>query len=196
MSKFPSFLKLNNIPLDAYTIFCLSIYDSVYSWVASTSCLLWIMLLWTWVYKYLSEFLLSGPLDIYPEVELLAVMVVVQSLSRVWLLRRHGLWLARLLCPWYSPGKNTGLGCNFLLQGIFPIQGSKSGLSHCRQILYQLSYRTARPYHNSIFNFFRNCHTIFHILTNTCYFLFFDNSHHDGCETISPRGFDLHFSDD
>ena len=29
----------------------------------------------------------------------------------------------RLLCPWDSPGKNTGLGCHFLLQGIFPIQG-------------------------------------------------------------------------
>ena len=27
---------------------------------------------------------------------------------------------ARLLCPWDSPGKNTGVGCHFLLQGIFP----------------------------------------------------------------------------
>ena len=27
---------------------------------------------------------------------------------------------ARLLCPWDSPGKTTGLGCHFLLQGIFP----------------------------------------------------------------------------
>ena len=29
----------------------------------------------------------------------------------------------RLLCPWDSPGKNTGVGCHFLLQGIFPTQG-------------------------------------------------------------------------
>ena len=29
---------------------------------------------------------------------------------------------ARLLCPWDSPGKNTGVGCHFLLQGIFPTQ--------------------------------------------------------------------------
>ena len=29
--------------------------------------------------------------------------------------------------------------CHFLLQGIFPTQGSNSGLPHCRQILYQLS---------------------------------------------------------
>ena len=47
---------------------------------------------------------------------------------------------ARLLCPWDSPGKNTGVGCHFLLQGIFPTQESNPGLLHCRQILYQLSY--------------------------------------------------------
>ena len=29
---------------------------------------------------------------------------------------------ARFLCPWDSPGKNTGVGCHFLLQGIFPAQ--------------------------------------------------------------------------
>ena len=43
-------------------------------------------------------------------------MVVVQSLSRVRLQRPHGLQPARLLCPWDSPGKNTGVGCHFLLQ--------------------------------------------------------------------------------
>ena len=31
---------------------------------------------------------------------------------------------ARLFCPWDSPGKNTGVGCHALLQGIFPNQGS------------------------------------------------------------------------
>ena len=31
---------------------------------------------------------------------------------------------ARFLCPWDSPGKNTGVGCHFLHQGIFPTQGS------------------------------------------------------------------------
>ena len=34
-----------------------------------------------------------------------------------------GLQPARLLCLWDSPGKNTGVGCHFLLQGIFPTQG-------------------------------------------------------------------------
>ena len=33
-------------------------------------------------------------------------------------LQPHGLWLTRLLCPWDFPGKNTGAGCHFLLQGI------------------------------------------------------------------------------
>ena len=34
------------------------------------------------------------------------------------------------------PGKNTGVGCHSLLQGIFLIQGLNLGLLHCRQILY------------------------------------------------------------
>ena len=54
-------------------------------------------------------------------------------------LRPHGLQPARLLCPWDSPGKNTGVDCHFLLQGIFSTQGLNLGLPHCRQILYQLS---------------------------------------------------------
>ena len=46
-----------------------------------------------------------------------------------------------LLCPWDSPGKNAGIGCHSLLQGIFPTQGSNPGLLHGRQILYRLSYQ-------------------------------------------------------
>ena len=45
----------------------------------------------------------------------------------------------RLLCPWDSPGQNTGMGCHALLQGIFPTWGSNPHLLcllHCRQILY------------------------------------------------------------
>ena len=40
-----------------------------------------------------------------------------------------------------SPSKNTGMRCHTLLQGIFLTQESNSGLLHCRQILYQLSYQ-------------------------------------------------------
>ena len=35
----------------------------------------------------------------------------------------HRLWPTRLLCPWSFPSKDTGMGCHFLLQGIFPTQG-------------------------------------------------------------------------
>ena len=47
----------------------------------------------------------------------------------------------RLPRPWDFPGKRTGVGCHFLLQVIFPIQGSNPGLPHCRQTLYCLSYQ-------------------------------------------------------
>ena len=35
-------------------------------------------------------------------------------------LRHHGLQPTRLLCPWDFPDKNAGVGCPFLLQGLFP----------------------------------------------------------------------------
>ena len=56
-------------------------------------------------------------------------------------LRTIGLQPARLLCPWDSPGKNTGVCCHSLLQGIFLTQGLNPGLQHCRQILYHLSHQ-------------------------------------------------------
>ena len=49
----------------------------------------------------------------------------------------HGLQPTRLLCPWNSPSKNTGVGCHFLLEGIFPTQVLNPCLLHCRQILYR-----------------------------------------------------------
>ena len=52
------------------------IHLSVNTWVASTFWLLWLMLLWMWVYKYLFESLLSVLLGIYPKVELLDHLVI------------------------------------------------------------------------------------------------------------------------
>ena len=46
-----------------------------------------------------------------------------------------------LYSPWNSPGKNTGMSCHALLQGIFPTQGSKPGHLHCKWILYCLSHQ-------------------------------------------------------
>ena len=54
MSKFASFLRVNRYSIVwLYTTFCLSIHPSIDTWTASIFWLLWIMLLWTWVYKYL-----------------------------------------------------------------------------------------------------------------------------------------------
>ena len=41
----------------------------------------------------------------------------------------------QLFPPWDFPGKSTGVGCHFLLQGTFPTQGWNPGLPDCRQTL-------------------------------------------------------------
>ena len=56
-------------------------------------------------------------------------------------LQPHELWSARLLFPWDSPGKSTGVGCHALPQEIILTQGPNSGFLHHRQILYHLSHR-------------------------------------------------------
>ena len=48
-------------------------------------------------------------------------------------LQSYELLPTRLLCPWDFIGKNTGEGCHFLLQKIFPTQGSNPCLLHCWQ---------------------------------------------------------------
>ena len=41
-------------------------------------------------------------------------------------MRPQGLWTARLLCPRDFLDKNAGVGCHFLLQGVFPTQESRN----------------------------------------------------------------------
>ena len=55
----------------------------------------------------------------------------------------HGLYLTRLLCPWDSPGQNTGWGCHLLLQGISPTWGLNSDFLHCRNFF--TIWATANP---------------------------------------------------
>ena len=50
----------------------------------------------------------------------------------------HGLQPAKLLCPWAFPGKNTGVGWHFLLQGIFPTQGLNPCLLHWQKQSLQM----------------------------------------------------------
>ena len=68
-----------------------------------------------------------------------AVLCLVMSNSS----QLRGLEPTRLLCPWNFPGKHTGMVCHFLLQQIFPTQGSSPSLLcllNSRQIPYLLSY--------------------------------------------------------
>ena len=61
----------------------------------------------------------------------------------------NSFWPARLLCAWDFPGKNTGVGCHSLLQGIFPTQGSNPHLLcllRSRWILYPLRHLGAKYY--------------------------------------------------
>ena len=53
---------------------------------------------------------------------LLVLFVGMLSCPTLW---PHRLQPARLLCPWDFPGKSTGVGRHFLLEGIFPNQGLK-----------------------------------------------------------------------
>ena len=49
--------------------------------------------------------------------------------------------IARFLCPWNSPGKNTGVSSHSLFQGIFHTLRSNPGLLHCKWIVYCLSHQ-------------------------------------------------------
>ena len=65
--------------------------------------------------------LLSIPFQLESESESVSCSVLFVSLAL------HGLKPSRLLCPWNSSGKNTGVGSHSLLQGIFPDPGIKPG---------------------------------------------------------------------
>ena len=58
---------------------------------------------------------------------------LLQSYPTLW---PQGLQPARLLSPWNSSDKNSGVGCHALLQGIFLTQGSNLSLLHYRWTLY------------------------------------------------------------
>ena len=95
---------------------------------------------------------------------------------------------AKFLHPRDSPGKNTGVGCHFLLQEFFPTQGLNLGLPHCRQTLYSLShqgslYEQSKLYYifffflfnvkltfilgNKFISKFTKIHSLFYILPNS-----------------------------
>ena len=60
------------------------------------------------------------------------------SVTKSW---PRGLKPTRLLCSWNFPGKNTGVGCHFLLQRIFPTQGSNPYLLYWQAVSLPLSHQ-------------------------------------------------------
>ena len=72
--------------------------------------------------------------DMFEKCDSVSCSVVSDSLQP------HGLQPTRILCPWDSLGKDTGVGCHALLQGISLTERLNPSLLPCRQILYHLSH--------------------------------------------------------
>ena len=72
-----------------------------------------------------------------------ARLVVSDSFSTPWTID------SRLLCPWNSPGKSTGVSCHFPLQGFFPTQGLNPHLLHWQADSLPL-WHLGSPYVNLI----------------------------------------------
>ena len=94
---------------------------------------------WTFVKNQLVRFVLGNFLNVLDSIGLvptppstLDVLIplgylcacVLSSFSHIRLFVTQWTVGCQVLCPWDSPGKNTGVGCHLLLQGIFPTQGS------------------------------------------------------------------------
>ena len=133
------FLKLNNISLYVLSHFKKSIHLLIDIWVAFTFWLLWIMLLWTLIYKYLFMPLLSILLGVYPEVKLLDHMGLLFMLPR-WLsgkeftcqwrgCRRNGLnpWVWEI--PWRGKWQSTPVFLAGKSHGQKSLKGYSQGVS-------------------------------------------------------------------
>ena len=80
-------------------------------------------------------------------------------------LQPHGQYPARHLCPWNSPGKNTGVGCHSLTPGDLPNPGIKPALRERRPALKVVSSPFELPGKP-----FEVCNSVaFRTLTFLCY---------------------------
>ena len=95
-------------------------------------------------------------------------------------LQPHELQPAKLPCPWDFLGKNAGVGCHFLFQGIFPTQDWNPSL------LYLLNWQadSLPPYHLGS-PIHTHTHTHTHIYSHTCKKTEFKPSSIHGSATIS-----------
>ena len=102
-----------------------------------------------WVLLSCSQIVWPLGSNIWDQVRVLSCSVMSDSV------RHYGLQPIRLLCPWDSPGKNPGVGCHCLLQGVFLTQGLNLGLLLCRRILYHLSHQGSPPFRPYLFAYHR-----------------------------------------
>ena len=80
---------------------------------------------------------------------LCAIYIIAQSCLTLW--EHTDCSLPGSSVSGDSAGKNTGVCCHALLQGIFPTQGSNTGLLHCRWNLYHLSHQGKAKYRSFLF---------------------------------------------
>ena len=89
-----------------------------------------------------------------------------------------------------SPGRNTGVGCHALLQGIFPTQGSNPRLLHYRQFVYRLSHQEALTIFIWAYIFILGCLfcsiDLVVLITGKAFFFFFFLLTHALCLAGSP----------
>ena len=84
------------------------------------------------------------------------------------LLRPHGLQPAGLFCPWDFPGKNTGVGFHFLLQGILLTQGSNFHLLNWQANSLPLTHQGSPHAHIIKYIYiYMPTHTYTYVLTHT-----------------------------
>ena len=81
-------------------------------------------------------------------------------------------------CPWDCPGKNIGVGCHFLLQGIFLAQGLNSYFLPCRQILFHWATREAKTNWIVVAVQFLSCVQLHEVPCTDCSTLGFSVLHH------------------
>ena len=102
-------------------------------------------------------------------------------------------------CPWDSPGKNTGVGCHFLLQ-CMKVKSESEVAQLCPTLSYPMD---CSPPGSSIHGIFQARVLRWGAITFSATYLLafvifwlFDASHSNRCKVISLCSFDLHFPDD
>ena len=134
----------------------------------------------------------SGPITSWPQRKLATEKLEKVTCAVLCLVNQSGLTLCDpmdyrpqgFFVHGDSPGKNTGVGCHALLQGIVPTQGSNPGLLHCGQTLK--TEPPGKPNISYLFLFFPRGSIL--IDTNISYWFFLDRNMH-GFKTCSLLSF-------